>query len=69
MPPTIDRPAPGVALVTGGAGFVGMHLIQRLVDTFPDTQVISVDNYFTGSIENHVAKLRMYSMFFALVHE
>ncbi len=55
MTPTIDRPAPEVALVTGGAGFVGRHLIERLVQQFPDTQVISVDNYFTGTIENHVA--------------
>ena len=52
--PPLSRPAPEVALVTGGAGFVGTYLIQRLVDEFPDTRVISVDNYFTGSVENHV---------------
>jgi len=43
-PDRLDRPAPEVALVTGGAGFVGSHLIRRLVDQFPDAQVISVDN-------------------------
>lgn len=50
----LTRPAPTVALVTGGAGFVGSHLIRRLVEQFPETSVISVDNYFSGSMENHV---------------
>ena len=59
MAPTIDRPAPDVALVTGGAGFVGKHLIERMLDQFPDTRIISVDNYFTGTIENHVASERV----------
>jgi len=39
-------------LVTGGAGFVGSHLCQRLVSMNYD--VYSLDNYFTGSINNHV---------------
>jgi UDP-glucuronate decarboxylase len=37
-------------LVTGGAGFVGCHLCERLVAQ--GHQVISVDNYYTGSREN-----------------
>jgi UDP-glucose 4-epimerase len=40
-------------LVTGGAGFVGSRLIARLVAD--GHQVLSLDNYFTGSRENHVA--------------
>lgn len=48
------RPDPEVALVTGGAGFVGSHLIHRLLEQFPAARIISVDNYFTGSVENHV---------------
>lgn len=36
-------------IVTGGAGFLGSHLIDRLVD---DHNVICLDNCFTGSIEN-----------------
>lgn len=40
-------------LVTGGAGFVGSHLIKALVQD-PHNTVISLDNYFTGSKENHV---------------
>jgi len=37
-------------LVTGGAGFLGSHLCERLLDL--GNEVISVDNYFTGSKEN-----------------
>jgi len=39
-------------LVTGGAGFVGSHLCERLVKK--GNTVYSLDNYFTGSINNHV---------------
>jgi UDP-glucose 4-epimerase len=41
-----------LAVVTGGAGFVGSHLAERLVRE--GYHVISLDNYFTGSVENHV---------------
>ncbi|MDM0081970.1 SDR family oxidoreductase [Variovorax sp. J31P179] len=34
-------------LVTGGAGFLGSHLCERLVEAGHD--VLCVDNYFTGS--------------------
>lgn len=40
-------------LVTGGAGFVGSHLCERLVAD--GHKVISLDNYFTGKHENEVA--------------
>lgn len=43
---------PKTILVTGGAGFVGSHLCERLVQD--GHTVISLDNYFTGSVENHV---------------
>lgn len=42
-----------IILVTGGAGHVGSHIIQRLVKN-PDNQIISLDNYFNGSIKNHI---------------
>jgi UDP-glucuronate decarboxylase len=43
------------ALVTGGAGFIGSHLCERLLSQGHD--VVCLDNYFTGSKAN-VAALR-----------
>jgi UDP-glucuronate decarboxylase len=37
-------------LVTGGAGFIGSHLCEKLLDQ--SNEVICLDNYFTGSKEN-----------------
>ena len=37
-------------LVTGGAGFIGSHLCERLLAE--DADVLCVDNYFTGSKDN-----------------
>ncbi|EHJ48996.1 UDP-glucuronate decarboxylase [Solidesulfovibrio carbinoliphilus subsp. oakridgensis] len=37
-------------LVTGGAGFLGSHLCERLLER--DCDVICLDNYFTGSKQN-----------------
>jgi UDP-glucose 4-epimerase len=40
-------------LVTGGAGFIGSHLCERLHQA--GHRVISLDNYFTGSADNHIS--------------
>jgi UDP-glucuronate decarboxylase len=37
-------------LVTGGAGFIGSHLCEALLDT--GNEVICMDNFFTGSKQN-----------------
>ena len=37
-------------LVTGGAGFIGSHLCERLLTD--DHKVICLDNLFTGSLDN-----------------
>ena len=42
-------------LVTGGAGFLGSHLCERLVNEGND--VICVDNFYTGSKDNIIGLL------------
>lgn len=39
-------------LVTGGAGFIGSHLVKRLRDE--GAEIVVLDNYFTGTINNHI---------------
>jgi len=53
-------------LVTGGAGFLGSHLCERLVAQGAD--VLCVDNYFTGRKDN-VARLLGDPHFEALRHD
>ena len=50
-------------LVTGGAGFIGSHLCERLLAE--DNEVLCVDNFFTGAKEN-IAHL-MSNPYFELV--
>ncbi len=44
---------PKTILVTGGAGHVGSHVIEQLVAN-SGNRVISLDNYFNGSKQNHI---------------
>ena len=37
-------------LITGGAGFIGSHLIDKLIEN--DEEVICLDNFYTGRKEN-----------------
>ncbi|MDI3337074.1 SDR family oxidoreductase [Defluviimonas aestuarii] len=53
-------------LVTGGAGFLGSHLCERLLDAGHD--VLCVDNYFTGRRSN-VAHLIENSRFEVMRHD
>lgn len=44
-----------VIVVTGGAGFIGSHLIENLLQKFPSYKIYSLDNYFTGKESNHIS--------------
>ena len=45
-------------VITGGAGFVGSHLIQILIDK-SNLNIISIDNYSSGSRRNHIKNKRV----------
>jgi len=47
-------------LVTGGAGFIGSHLVDRLICEDP-ANVVVVDNFFLGREENLVATQAAFS--------
>jgi len=49
-------------LVTGGSGFLGSHLCERLLDQGHD--VLCVDNFFTGSRRNveHLLDMRRFEL-------
>lgn len=53
-------------LVTGGAGFLGSHLCERLLDEGND--VLCVDNFFTGSKQN-IAHLMSNPFFEVMRHD
>ena len=53
-------------LVTGGAGFIGSHLCEKLLSK--GHEVICVDNYYTGSKSN-VKNLFGYSKFELIRHD
>ena len=53
-------------LVTGGAGFIGSHLCERLIEAGQD--VLCVDNYFTGSKKN-IAHLLSNPLFEIMRHD
>ena len=56
-------------LVTGGAGFIGSHLIDRLLER--GDEVICVDNYFTGqkkNIEHHLDNPKFTAIEHDIVH-
>jgi UDP-glucuronate decarboxylase len=54
------------ALVTGGAGFLGSHLCEKLLGL--DYDVLCVDNYYTGSKRNLLPIIR-HELFESLRHD
>lgn len=53
-------------LVTGGAGFLGSHLCDRLIEN--GDEVVCLDNMFTGNIKN-INHLMNHSQFSFLKHD
>jgi len=47
-----------ILIVTGGAGFIGSNLIEKLIK-FKKFRIISVDNYLSGKISNHIQNSRI----------
>lgn len=54
------------SLVTGGAGFIGSHLCERLIDR--GHEVVCVDNYYTGAKSN-IAHLLDHPYFELIRHD
>ena len=43
-----------IIVITGGAGFIGSALIKYFIKLKLEEKIISIDNYSSGSVKNHI---------------
>ena len=53
-------------LVTGGAGFIGSHLCEKLLEQGHD--VVCLDNLFTGQKDNILQNILSYKLKIGITH-
>ena len=56
-------------VITGGAGFIGSALIKYFIKLKLKEKIISIDNYSSGSLKNHVKYIHEMLTFIRMLEE